>query len=112
MNQIELDFNKANSWAKDGINRAVLGADNQCPGWSEEAFEFVKRFSMINKGQEFMAEDIRAWAYSNGLPRPSHERAWGGVIIRSTKIGAIRVIGRRRTANVNAHNAWACYYTS
>lgn len=118
MVQIELDFTKAAELADNGIKVAVANADAHAPGWSDRAFKFVKRFADINKGREFMAENIRVWAYENGLDVPINdqgeprERAWGGVMARAIRAYVVKNIGSRKTSNINAHGAHATFYTA
>jgi hypothetical protein len=102
MIQIELDFTQAKVNRDNAIKVCTLSADSKTPGWSDRAFEFVKRYALINRGQ-FMSEDIRKWAYSNGLERPENERAFGGVVVRASRAGIIKAVGYARTSNVLAH---------
>ena len=59
--------------------------------WSKEAFDFLKLFVSVSRGN-FMAEDIR-YASKGMVPKPKSERAWGGVIRRAEKAGLIEAVG-------------------
>jgi len=110
MTQLELNFDQARINARNGASVALLNADHRSPHWSDRAFEFVRRYAEINRGREFQCENIRVWAYGNGLDRPEKERAFGGVISRAIHAGIIRKLGIRATSGVTAHNANANYY--
>jgi hypothetical protein len=90
-----------------GIQAAIDHADYEKPHWKERALNFLKKYPH----NEFMAEDLRAWAYLNGLPEPPHERAWGGVITAARKMGLIRHCGYSSVKNPNAHRTPASVWS-
>ena len=92
-----------------GIQQAVDHAEQVEPGWSDLAYQFVLEF--VNEYaprmgiEEFLTEDVRAWAHNEGLSRPPSARAWGGVIRRAAIAKRIRSNGTRQVKNPNAHCA-------
>jgi hypothetical protein len=64
---------------EEGIATAINNAENQSPGWSEQAFNFL----IEHAPAEFTVETIRLVAESRGIPLPPHKRAWGGIIKRA-----------------------------
>lgn len=83
----------------EGINRAAAHADRTSRGWSDQAFAFLVDFPR----KEFMAEDVREWAESHGLPKPPSARAWGAIIVRARREGVIRPSGFANVKNPRAH---------
>ena len=57
--------------------------------WTEEAIGYVQQFP---RG-EFLTEDVRAWAYENGLEEPHDHRAWGSVMLSAEKQGIVLSAG-------------------
>ncbi len=82
-----------------GIKRAIDNAEKKNILWKEYALEFVKEYPSI----KFMVEDVRVWAYKNGLPKPPHGRAWGAVIREAVKDGTVRHCGFSNVKNPKAH---------
>lgn len=97
--QISINFT-GNQLKEIGIATAVDHAEQDCPGWNARALEFLLQYP----GEEFQAEDVRAWAHSQGLPRPPHARAWGGVIVKARKQGKIQFVGYQNVKNPRAHS--------
>ncbi len=82
-----------------GILNASIGAEIAVPGWSLEAFAFLKRFA--EQHAQFMAEDVVKAAAADHLPAPPDGRAFGGVIQRAVREGLIRKIGYAPAATSN-----------
>ena len=82
-----------------GMGLAIDNAEKVYDGWKERALEFITLYP----GNKFMAEDIREYAYSKGLPRPPSERAWGSVISAAKKRGLITHCGYGQVTNPDAH---------
>lgn len=91
---------------QDGINQSAENAEFNHPGWAEEALSFVVGMAV----KHFMTEDVRMIAYKNGLPRPPHERAWGGVIQGAVKKGLIKQVAYGKVKNPRAHQANAAVW--
>ena len=67
--------------------------------WGDVARGYLEQYPE----QQFMAEDVRAWAYREGLEVPENDRAWGSVITKAQHDGVIRRIEYRPVRNVTAH---------
>jgi|TARA_B100001964_G_C14031867_1_gene508649 hypothetical protein len=90
-----------------GIKQSLDNANEKEPFWSEEALEYLKRYPHVS----FMAEQVRVWAYANGLRLPPHNRAWGGVINKASKAGLIIHSGYSNVTNPKAHSTPASVWT-
>lgn len=86
-----------------GISIATHHADLLFTNWSSNAYALLETYIQRHRGTQFLAEDIRDWAISHGLPKPPHDRAWGGVISRAAKVGIIKFMGYEKTKNPKAH---------
>ena len=90
-----------------GIKVAADHAEAVIPNWGEDAFEMLLQYP----SNTFMTEDVRRWAYNNGLPKPPNDMAWGSVIVKAAKEGTIIHQGYRKTSNPKAHgrpaSVWA-----
>lgn len=84
---------------EEGMQKAVDHANAVTPDWSEQALQMLERFPQ----QRFMVEELREWAYAQGLPRPPSERAWGGVTAKARKLGLIMHGGYQSVKNPKAH---------
>jgi len=67
--------------AVDGMTRAIDHANRKSPDWEASAFHFLMHYARLPRlrGQPFLIEDAREWAYEQGLERPPDGRAWGAV---------------------------------
>ncbi len=99
INTVELDKEKSEILRDIGIEQAVENADKKESCWSDEALEYVIKYPH----NRFMAEEVRIWAYSEGLNIPPHGRAWGAVIRRAEKAGIIKHDGFKNVSNPKAH---------
>jgi len=84
---------------EEGMNRALDNANWATEGWGDSALSYLIACPMT----KFLAEDIRIWAHNNGLVKPPHARAWGGVIVRAKKEGLIKFVGYSKVKNPTAH---------
>ena len=82
-----------------GMQQALEHADAVVDDWSERALEMLVNYPE----QSFMAEDLREWAYKQGLPHPPSERAWGGIIGKARNKGLIMHGGFASVKNQKAH---------
>jgi hypothetical protein len=82
-----------------GIAQALDNAELKTPTWKQQALEYVRTFP----SNRFMTENVRHYAYCNGLPHPPSERAWGGVMVSACKEGLIERVGFASVSNPNAH---------
>ena len=106
MNQLEMTFT-GRELARAGAQLALNHADEVHENWGAEACEYLEIFLRLNPRREFMAEEVREYAYKRGLPHPISERAWGAVMSRAQKAGIIRWCGNRQVKNRKAHSATA-----
>jgi hypothetical protein len=72
-----------------GIARAHDHAENDTPGWTEQAISLLAQYAHIHRGYPWLVEDAREYAYACGLPRESDARAWGSVTRGARKRGLI-----------------------
>lgn len=86
----------------DGIRRAVVHANFEHDGWSDQAYEFLQRF-LIFATMPFMTEDVRLYAEQHGVPIPPSKRAWGGIMVKASRNGLIKSCGYGMTSNPKAH---------
>jgi len=100
-------MNNGQQLKQKGINQAADNAEFNHPGWAKEALSFVKKI----RRKQFMAEDIRKFAYDRGLSRPPHERAWGGIMQAAVRLGLIKQIAWGQVTNPKAHMANAAVWS-
>jgi len=84
---------------KIGIERAIAHAERVENGWKDAALMFI----MMYPGNTFMVEEVRRYAYNNGLPKPPHERAWGKVINEAKKKRFVKHLRYAAVSNPKAH---------
>lgn len=82
-----------------GMQQAADNTEAHRPGWQALALAFLQDYPE----KTFQAEQVREWAYMNGLQRPSHGRAWGAVIVTAKNQGLIRHAGYAPVSNPKAH---------
>lgn len=109
MNQIELTFS-GKELARAGAKLALNHAEEVHENWGAEACDYLEIFLRVHPGREFMAEEVREYAYKRGLPLPPSERSWGAVFQRAQKAGIIRWCGNRQVKNRKAHAATAAVW--
>lgn len=97
--QTEMIFGTGEQLRDAGINQSLAHADQEHEDWGDRAIGFLIRYPE----PEFMTEDLRQYAYLNGLPSPPHERAWGGVIVRAKGMGLITHMRYKTVNNPLAH---------
>lgn len=81
-----------------GIYSAIEHAERFVEGWKVEAYDYLCRFARVNRGRDFLAEEIAPWAYEQGCNYPPDARAWGGII---QKAGRLRIIEQTGLAAKN-----------
>lgn len=105
MTQTELDLS-GTALRDKGIEQAHQSVEADTPGWTQSAIKYLELYPH----KEFMAEELRLWAYANGLPKPPHGRAWGAVMVGAVKRGLVVHGGYRAVKNPKAHgtpaNVW------
>jgi hypothetical protein len=105
----QLNIFEAREARDQGINRAVMHADETIPDWSSKAYGLLLQFLSIHVGP-FMTEEVRTYAAQIDFPLPPHARAWGGVMLRAVKAGIIQQAGTAKVKNVKAHCANAAIW--
>lgn len=110
MRQLELDFTQAEINKQNGIEVAELNAEFHHPEWSTEALVWLCRF-LRNYSFDFMTEDVRLFAESNGFKAPVTSRSWGAVMLRASRAGIIKKVGYKSTRNPLAHRTPATLWS-
>jgi hypothetical protein len=80
--------------------------------WQDDATRHAEQFLKSVRTRPFMAEDLRAFAYAQGLPKPPSERAWGAVTMRLHRAGRIFAQGTAKVRNPKAHRANATSWST
>jgi len=112
LNQLAIDFDAplGRKLRDRGMARSTGNADDRYPGWAERAHGYLLEFLAWHDGN-FMAEELRQFAYEKGFERPPSERAWGSVLHKAAKQNLIRMVGYAKVSNPNAHNTPAAVWT-
>ena len=73
------------------MNRAEIGSGEH---WQDLAFtKLLLILDSLEVGDKFMSEQVRTWAYLDGLDEPEDNRAWGPVINRAAREKLIVKVG-------------------
>ena len=88
--------------AAEGMERATKSAEKARPGWTDDAFDFLKYFASANA--EFIGEDVKAWAYRNGLDEPPNDSCWGTVMRRGSKERITEFLGYAKRSQTAARH--------
>jgi hypothetical protein len=95
-------FEHAEAQREAGMLQAVTHAEESYSGWSDRAYDFLKRYA--KEHPEFISEDVSDAAIAAGEPQPPTLRAWGQVYRRAVKDDVIIQVGagrsRRRHASI------------
>jgi hypothetical protein len=78
--------------------------DSREPRWSDAAYAKLVEFAKQREG-DWLCEEYRYWAVTNGLQKPENAKAFGTVITRALKAGVIRQAGfskNTRNASIKA----------
>jgi hypothetical protein len=80
-----------------------LAAARAGPIWAEAAFDRLASFA---RGcAYFTTEQMKAWAYAQGLVQPENESAWGGVVVRAKRERIIRFVDYVPAEQSSRHGA-------
>ena len=71
----------------DGMARAQDHAEEDMPGWTEAAAEFLRDYAQTVAGP-FLVEQARA-ASRHRVPKPANGKAWGPAAVMAVKRGWI-----------------------
>ncbi len=78
-----------------GMKRAAQSAERMNPGWTDEAFEFLKKYARSH--ELFISEDVSDMSREEGMRQPSTDRAWGSIYTRAQKENIIIQDGSGRS---------------
>lgn len=85
---------------KDGMERALSHAEQECSTWPELAFRFLEMY--CRKNLSFISEDVSSASKDYGLVQPPTDRAWGPIYKRAQKAGMIVMDGTGRSKRRHA----------
>lgn len=89
-----------------GMAQALDHAEAVHEGWAEEAANALRMYIAAHPGKEFMAEDVREYAYDVlAVPYPPHCRAWGSIIAKAARDGLIERVGIGPVKTASSHMA-------
>lgn len=88
--------------AAKGIAESAAHAEAVREGWGEDAYNCLVDY-VARTPDEFLGEELKAWAYDNGLDKPANEGAWGSVLRRASRAKLIEMIGYRAARNASRH---------
>lgn len=86
------------------MERASNNAEQNSPGWRDEAMGFLKRYLLISPSKLIIAPEVRRWAEQNGCSDPPHKRAWGGVFSNAKRAGLITMEGFQVYGDAEMHS--------
>lgn len=87
--------------AEKGITESHDHAEQVDEGWTLRAIALVADYAKLHA--EFMAEDVKPWAYQSGLPEPPVDGAWGSVMRGAAARGIIHRAGKRESKSPGQH---------
>lgn len=87
--------------AEKGIRESHDHAEAVRGAWTDRAVKKVDEYAKLTF--EFMAEDVRDWAYASGLEEPPAEGAWGTVMRWAAAQGIIHRVGTRPAKSPGQH---------
>lgn len=100
----QLHINLSGKELKDsGILKAEINANRVNPGWSEQAYDYLKIF-IRHRRTPFTIESFRA-SLKSYLPDPPSLRAFGALAVRAKREGLIKRVGFVQVENPKAHQA-------
>ncbi len=108
MNQLPIDF--AHALRDEGMARALDHAETDCPGWSDTAMAFLKRYA--EEHAEFTAFMVTAASeLDKSFPVPETGHSWGAIYTRAQK-GFVIVDSGRTMKHPKRHACKAIVWTS
>jgi len=109
--QLALSFKfTAKQLKETGIKLAVDNSNERTPGWSQIAFEALRKYLQMHPPKhQFRCEQFREWYDKFDYPQPTHTRAFSAIMSTGMKNGLIKKLPEMDfTSNPKAHNA-RCY---
>lgn len=108
-----MNTQSARSARDAGIGQALDHAQAVYEGWADEAANALRMYIAAHPGQQFMAEDVRNYAYDVlAVPYPPHCRAWGGIIAAAAREGLIVRVGIGPVKTASSHMANATIWSA
>ena len=95
-----IDFTAATAARDLGVQRAADHANRVESEWTGQALGLLIAFAR-NVGRDFLVEEARAWAETQGLQTPPDARSWGAVARRAAAKKRIRKVGHGAAASSN-----------
>jgi len=94
MNQLAIPFPAAlhRKVRHRRARECVEAQDSREPRWSDAAYAKLVEFAKQREG-DWLCEEFRYWAVTNGLTKPENAKAFGSVITRALQAGVIRQAG-------------------
>lgn len=90
-----------------GIERSARSAGRE---WAESAIDLVREYASLRSGwfNEFLAEDLREFASTRGLPEPANAKSWGRVMQSAKARAIIKACGYApaRSSNGSPKTLW------
>ena len=106
MTQTNLPFVTGRDLRDAGMHSAISNAERERPDWPEEAMRALQMYLHAHPDKEFMAEDVRNYAYDTlAVPYPPHCRAWGSIFQRAAREGLIRRVRIAPVKTPSSHMA-------
>lgn len=91
--------------AQEGIEQAVSHAEKEKPGWSANAYEFIRLHCIRNKGKRFTGFEVVQASIAYGLDQPPNPRAWGGPLQKAARNRLIVRVGTVADPNPERHGS-------
>lgn len=96
-----------------GMALAESHANAVHSNWSENAMNALITYINVGHKENFMCEDVRAYAEDKCLvDAPPNNRAWGGIFARASRKKVIKRVGYGQVKNPLAHHANAAVWSA
>lgn len=93
----------ARQLAEKGIRESHEHAEEQSTDWTKRAVDKVADYARHHDTGFFLAEDVKTWAYQDGLDEPPVDGAWGQVMRTACSRGIIHRFGRQAAKSAGSH---------
>lgn len=106
MTQASLSFVTGQDLRDAGMHAAIRNAEREHADWPTEAMRALHMYLRAHPGKEFMAEDVRNYAYDTlAVPYPPHCRAWGSIFQKAAREGLIQRVRIAPVKTPSSHMA-------
>ena len=95
---------------ENGIAKSAAHAELEEPGWGNKALEYFRLYATLHPS--FLTEDVRSFAYADGLQEPPAVGAWGSVSRRAVKEGYVKSRGKTPSNNPSQHGKYMTLWVS